>query len=86
MAAGAVIALTESPEVSLTVPLLRLIALAAIDNTSSASVAAFAAAITRVNVNALVPEPLAYESVWFEFVSLVTVNCGVPVTVCASLK
>ena len=86
MAVGAVIALTESPEVSLIVPLLSETQLAAIDKTSSASVAALAAPIASVNVNALVPDPLAYESVWFEIVSLVTVNCGVPVTVCASLK
>ena len=56
-----------------------------IDKISPAFVAALAAPITNVNINSLVPVPLAYDNVWFALWSLVTVNC-VPVTSTASLN
>ena len=57
-----IVALSEVPA-SLTVPLFNDIALAPIDKTSSASVAAFPAAIVNENTNSLVPVPLAYDNV-----------------------
>ena len=71
---------------SLIVPPLSAIALVPIDKISPAFVAALAAPITNVNINSLVPVPLAYDNVWFALWSLVTVNCGVPVTSTASLN
>ena len=53
---------------------------------SPALVAALPAPITNVNINSLVPVPLAYDNVWLALWSLVTVNCGVPVTSTASLN
>ena len=62
LAAFVITALSVVPA-SLTVPPLSAIALAPIDRTSSASVAAFAAPIANVNTNSLVPVQLAYDNV-----------------------
>ena len=61
-------------------------------NTSSALVAALAAAITRLNVSSFVVEPDAYDKTCGPLPEpvpsfpLVTDNCGVPLTVTFSLN
>ena len=79
-----------SVDFSLIVPLFKARQFAAIESTSSAFVAAFAAPISSSNVSLFVPEPLAYNKLcgprpepvpWLPFV---TARCGVPPSVATS--